>query len=110
MWFGIIWVAGGAVAICVAEQNKGAKEIELNGGIRGKVPFPHHRHQEKLEDCNICHSIFEQKAGIIDELKAQGKLKKKHVMNKLCNKCHKEKIIAGEKTGPITCAKCHLKN
>lgn len=78
-------------AVSQAVENKGAKVIALAGGKSGKVRFPHHRHQEVLVDCKICHSIFPQKAGIIEELKAQGKLKKKQVMNKLCTKCHKKR-------------------
>ncbi|MBW2409639.1 MAG: cytochrome c3 family protein [Deltaproteobacteria bacterium] len=102
-------VAGGAVALSSSQQNKGAAQIELQGGTRGKVPFPHHLHQEKLVDCQICHAVFEQKSGSIEELKAQGQLKKKHVMNKLCTQCHKQKKKAGEKSGPTTCSKCHIK-
>jgi len=90
-------------------ENKGAAEIQLPGGKRGPVLFPHHRHQDKLGDCDICHSVFPQKAGIIKELKAQGKLKKKYVMNKLCTKCHRQKKREGIKAGPTTCAKCHIK-
>lgn len=90
-------------------ENKGAAEIKLPGGARGLVFFPHHLHQDKLVDCKICHSIFPQKAGIIKELKEQGKLKKKYVMNKLCTKCHKEKKSEGLKSGPTECAKCHIK-
>jgi hypothetical protein len=102
-------VIAGAVSLSIAEQNKGAENIELYGGKRGKVHFPHHSHQEKLGNCDVCHTVFEQKTGIIEELKAQGKLKKKYVMNKLCTKCHKEKKKAGEKSGPTTCSKCHIK-
>ena len=105
----LMLVGGGAVALSNSEQNKGAEQIELPGGTRGKVHFPHHLHQDKLVDCQICHATFEQKAGIIEELKAQGKLKKKQVMNKLCTKCHKQKKKAGEKSGPTTCSKCHIK-
>jgi len=100
---------GGAVALSTTQQNNGAEQIELPGGTRGKVPFPHRLHQEKLVDCQICHATFEQKAGVIEELKAQGQLKKKYVMNTLCTKCHKEKKKAGEKSGPTTCSKCHIK-
>ena len=75
----------------------------------GKGTFPHRLHQEKLVDCQICHAVFDQKTGSIEELKAQGKLKKKHVMNKMCTKCHKQKKKAGEKSGPTTCSKCHIK-
>jgi hypothetical protein len=105
----LMLVTDGAVALCIADQDKGAQDIELAGGKRGNVTFPHRQHQEKLVDCNICHTVFEQKAGSIEALKVQGKLKPKHVMNKLCTKCHKEKKRAGEKTGPTTCTKCHIK-
>jgi hypothetical protein len=108
---GMLMVAAGSLATGgVATENKGAVEIKLPGGTRGLVPFPHHRHQDKLGDCEICHSVFPQKAGIIKALKAQGKLKKKYVMNKLCTKCHKQKKREGMKTGPTTCSKCHIKD
>ena len=107
---GMLFFAAVSIALSSAPvENKGAAEIKLPGGERGLVPFPHHRHQDKLGDCEICHSVFPQKAGIIKELKAQGKLKKKHVMNKLCTKCHKQKKKEGLKAGPTTCAKCHIK-
>ncbi len=102
-------VAGVPLTLSNTQQNKGASEIKLAGGTRGTVSFPHRLHQEKLVDCQICHAIFEQKAGSIEELKAQGKLKKKYVMNTLCTKCHKQKKKAGEKSGPTTCSKCHIK-
>ena len=109
----LISIAAIAIASSVAfstnELDKGAENIEMEGGKIGKVPFPHHQHQERLVDCQTCHSVFPQKAGSIEELKAQGKLKKKYVMNKLCTKCHKETKKAGKKTGPTTCAKCHIK-
>jgi hypothetical protein len=103
-------VFGLSAAFSEGDQDKGPVAIELEGGTRGRVPFPHHRHQESLGDCNICHSIFPQKPGSIEELKAQGKLEKKYVMNKLCTKCHKDMKIAGRKSGPLTCSKCHIKD
>ena len=102
-------VAGGAVAWSSSQQNKGAEEIELQAGTRGNVHFPHRLHQKNLVDCQICHSVFAQKIGSIEELKAQGKLKKKYVMNKLCTKCHKQKKKEGVKAGPTTCVNCHIK-
>lgn len=98
-----------ACAISFADLDKGAKEKELSGGTRGKVPFPHHKHQEKLGDCKVCHDVFPQTSGTIEDLKKQGKLKKKSVMNKLCIKCHKADKKAGKKTGPTSCSKCHKK-
>jgi hypothetical protein len=107
---GMLFFAAGSVALSNAPvENKGAAEIKLPGGTRGLVPFPHHRHQDKLGDCEICHSLFPQKAGIIKKLKEQGKLKKKHIMNILCTKCHRQKKKEGLKTGPTTCSKCHIK-
>lgn len=88
-------------------ENKGAEEIVLSGGTGGEVVFPHRRHQDSLGDCSICHTLFAQKAGSIEEMKASGELKKKQVMNSLCTHCHREKKRAGEKTGPTTCKRCH---
>jgi hypothetical protein len=104
-----IVIAGSSVAFSVVDKNKGAANIEIDGGKKGKVPFPHRQHQERLVDCKICHSVFPQKPGSIKELKGQGKLKKKYVMNKLCTKCHKAKKKAGQKSGPTKCSKCHIK-
>lgn len=100
--------AGGIGAVGGA-PDRGAAAIILEGGTSGQVAFPHQRHQEKLPDCNICHAAYPQKAGAIEELKAQGKLDKKQIMNDQCTRCHKEKKRAGEKTGPTTCTTCHAK-
>ena len=105
LFFAAVSVALGGAPV----ENKGAAEIKLPGGTRGPVPFPHHQHQNKLVDCQICHSLYPQKAGIIEELKSQGKLKKKQVMNKQCTKCHKQKKKEGIKAGPVTCKQCHIK-
>jgi hypothetical protein len=90
-------------------QNKGAADMILEGGTSGKVAFPHHRHQQALGDCNICHAAFPQKAGAIEDLKAQGKLARKQIMNEQCTQCHKEKKRDGVKAGPTTCTACHVK-
>ena len=88
----------------MAVQNQGNKTIKLNGGYKGIVDFPHYLHQDSVNNCNVCHSIFPKTEGVIKRLRAEGKLTKKQVMNKLCIKCHKEK------TGPTKCSKCHTKN
>ena len=92
-----------------SNQNIGAEKITLDGGKRGKVAFPHRGHQDRLEDCNLCHQNFPQISGSIDDLKAKGSLKKKWVMTKMCIKCHKTKKKEGLKSGPTTCSKCHVK-
>jgi hypothetical protein len=110
VWVSITVILAGAVTTgSMATQNKGAENIVLKGGQRGNVPFPHRQHQERIKDCQVCHTVFPQQAGSIEALKAEGKLKKKTVMNTLCTKCHKQKKKAGQKSGPTTCKKCHIK-
>lgn len=99
----------GAYTAAVAVENKGAADIKLAGGSRGDVPFPHHLHQSALENCEVCHAVFPQERGAIERLKAEKTLKKKKVMNGQCVKCHRAKKKAGEKTGPVKCARCHEK-
>jgi len=103
--FGILF----SVAMAAEVQNRGAPNITLEGGKKGNVYFPHHMHQDNIKDCNACHDLFPQKAGVIQDLKNQGNLKKKQVMNKKCLKCHRAKKKAGEEAGPTSCSKCHLK-
>ncbi len=98
-----------AIGIAVAEENKGAENIDLDGGKKGAIDFPHHSHQTAIGDCNACHSIFPKAAGAIKDLKTKKELKKKQVMNKTCIKCHKGMKKAGEKTGPTSCSACHVK-
>jgi hypothetical protein len=103
----LILMAGVWTAFAV--QNDGAEQIALKGGSRGVVPFPHHRHQNALQDCNVCHSLFPQESGGIERLKAEGKLVKQEVMKKHCIKCHKSLKRQGSPSGPTTCAKCHIR-
>ena len=98
-----------AAGLAVANQNPGAADISLEGGTRGNVPFPHQKHQDTLKDCSVCHDVFPQSPGAIEALKAEEKLKKKQVMNKLCTKCHKAEKKAGKPSGPTTCKTCHIK-
>jgi hypothetical protein len=93
----------------IAEQNKGAEKIVLNGASMGNVAFPHLQHQNALGDCNLCHDLFAKEAGVIDKMKAGKELEKKQVMNAKCIRCHKEKKNEGVKTGPTSCSVCHQK-
>lgn len=89
-------------------EKKGPEQITLDGGQRGVVDFPHRQHQTTLGDCNICHNIFPQKLGVIQDLKDQGRLAKKRVMN-YCIGCHRNRVKQGQKAGPTSCLKCHKK-
>lgn len=99
----MVWIAG----LSVAETNKGAKEMVIPSGTRGIVKFPHHQHQDVLKDCMLCHDLFPQQAGVIQDLKQKGILAQKQVMNKQCVNCHRARKNAGEKSGPVTCSECH---
>ena len=96
-------------AIATAAANRGPAQMELFGGDKGKVPFPHAKHQERLSDCNVCHSVFPQEHASIEKLKSAGTLKPKQVMNTQCIKCHKQEKQAGNPHGPLTCTTCHVK-
>ncbi len=92
-----------------AEENRGADQMVLEGGGSGPVPFPHHRHQAAVAQCQACHVLFPQEKGSIEKRKAGGQLAGKQVMNKLCVQCHKELKKAGGASGPTTCTQCHRK-
>jgi len=102
-------IAAGPLPLQAAES-PGAAQISLDGGDTGPVPFPHLRHQQALKDCMACHETFPQAKGAIAQLKAQGTLQPKQVMNKLCTACHKRNKAAGKVAGPITCTQCHHKS
>lgn len=95
--------------ISLAVENKGAENIQIDGGSRGEVPFTHRSHQDRLADCNVCHTLFPQESQSLAKLKETGQLKPKDVMNKLCVKCHKAEKKAGNNAGPTTCSQCHIR-
>lgn len=107
--FIITLTAGFTAGICIGGTANGPQMLSLEGGRTGNVPFPHHRHQAVLNDCNVCHDLFPQERGAIEALKAKGELKKKHVMSKHCIKCHRKMKKSGDKTGPTSCRTCHIK-
>ena len=92
-----------------ANGNQGAAEIQIDGGNRGVVPFPHQAHQNRISDCNACHAVFPQEPQALIKQKQAGQLKPKWVMNKQCVKCHRTEKKAGNPSGPTTCAKCHIR-
>jgi hypothetical protein len=99
-------LAAGVMAVDVPQ--KGPEKITLDGGQRGTVHFPHRKHQTTLNNCKICHDIFPQKLGVIKDLKDQGQLEKKRVMNH-CRDCHRSRSKERKKAGPTSCRKCHSK-
>lgn len=82
--------------------------IELSGGAKGDITFPHEIHQKALTDCQICHSIYPQKIKGISASIKSGKMEKKQAMGE-CIKCHRTNIAENKKTGPVSCGECHKK-
>jgi hypothetical protein len=101
-------VLGLSVALAAA-VNRGPDNIDIFGGQSGNVRFPHLQHQERIKDCNVCHSVFPQETEAIKKMKEKGSLKPKKVMNLQCLKCHKQEKKAGKPHGPVTCKTCHVK-
>jgi hypothetical protein len=98
-----------SAASVAASDDTGPESMSLFGGKRGDVTFPHAKHQEFLTDCMPCHDIFPKESQIIEKMKADGKLKKKVVMN-MCKKCHKDLSKKGQEAGPTSCKGCNHKS
>jgi hypothetical protein len=97
-------------ASIVFAMNRGQEKMNIDGGKRGIVPFPHHVHQKALaDDCNSCHQVFPKKSGIIKQMKTEKKLKSKEIMNTQCIKCHKDLRKKNKPHGPTSCSQCHVK-
>jgi hypothetical protein len=108
------WVVGIILSVFIstiglAVENKGAEKIQIDGGSRGAISFQHRQHQDRLGDCNVCHTMFPQESQSLARLKGNGQLKPKNVMNKLCIKCHKAEKKVGNNAGPTKCSKCHIR-
>jgi hypothetical protein len=101
----VMILVGWAVA-----QNSGSEVVVFEKGKMPQVVFPHHRHQQKLNnECNACHDLFPMQTGVIKEMILQEKLKKQQVMNSKCVKCHKDRVQAGLAAGPVKCTECHAR-
>lgn len=88
------------------KPDKGEAVMLLESGRLPAVTFPHHEHQATVNDCNVCHKMFPQEQGAIQAMQEKGALEKKAVMNH-CMDCHKERKMAGEPSGPLSCTDCH---
>ena len=88
--------------------DKGDAVMLLESGRLPATTFPHHLHQSVVKDCNVCHAMFPREQGAIQAMQEKGALEKKAVMNH-CMDCHKERKMAGEPSGPLSCTDCHAR-
>jgi len=88
-------------------KDKGAAMMQLDSGRLPSVPFPHHQHQSRINDCTVCHDMFPQKRGAIQSMHEKGEMEKKTVMNQNCIACHKKEKAGGNASGPLSCTGCH---
>ncbi|MCM0080729.1 cytochrome c family protein [Geomonas sp. Red32] len=84
-----------AIAALVLAGAAHAAEVMEFPASKGKVIFPHKKHQEMLRDCTKCH---EKGPGKIADLGQKW-------AHKTCRGCHQE---LGR--GPTACTGCHHKD
>ena len=87
--------------------------------MRPRVSFYHEDHNEKagIEDCMVCHHVYEDGKLIEDETSEDMECSECHLENdrdavfslvkvyhQQCRQCH-----LTEKKGPIMCSECHAK-
>ena len=81
---------------------------------RPPVTFYHDKHTAALEEegCDGCHPKDEEGKILFDFPKEKDETSEDALMNAYhdsCVGCHNEKSEAGEKSGPVTCGECHVK-
>jgi len=87
--------------------------------MRPSVPFMHDEHNEtaEIEECNICHHVYEDGEKADDESSEDMECSECHlsdddknpmslvkIYHVQCKRCHQER-----KAGPIMCGECHIK-
>ena len=87
--------------------------------MRPPVPFMHDEHNEtaEIEECNICHHVYEDGEKVEDESSEDMECSECHelddsenpmslvkIYHVQCKRCHQKK-----KSGPIMCGECHIK-
>ena len=99
----------GWTGIATSGENKGAENVTISAGKAGNVPFSHKNHQDKIEDCMVCHQLVPKEKNAVSELIGTGTISKQQVMNTQCIKCHRQLKLEEKASGPIACNECHRK-
>ena len=82
---------------------------------RPAVVFYHEKHTAAVEkqnkDCGVCHlSEGEKRSLKYMRLKDEDPDTVMNIYHDNCIACHKNTAAAGEKSGPVECGECHIKN
>ena len=119
---GMLFVFFAIVAILpgyTQEDIKAVNDPAFEKKLRPVVPFLHDEHNENaaIEECNVCHHLFEEGKKVEDESSEDRSCSECHtpenvenpvslvkVFHARCKGCHLEK-----KAGPIQCGECHKK-
>jgi Class III cytochrome C family len=82
---------------------------------RPAVLFHHDKHTQALakqnKDCSACHETVKDRLAL--KFKRLEDTDKQTVMNTYhdnCIACHKKSKALGQKSGPVTCGQCHVRN
>lgn len=91
---------------------------------RPAVEFNHAKHYEEYPECMECHHIYEYSDGEKEntwageeqkcsdchkQVKEEKKLDLRTAFHENCTGCHQKMRKEGEKTGPVTCGECHIR-
>ncbi|NNG00459.1 MAG: cytochrome C [Desulfobacteraceae bacterium] len=109
------------VATMLAPDTEGRADIIIIDAVaafgdleRSGVIFYHSRHTQALEksgkDCSACHQTMDGR--LSPKFMRVEDISRSMVMDTYhdnCISCHQDTLDAGEKSGPVTCGECHIR-
>lgn len=101
------------------EEVTAVEDSAFGERMRPRAVFFHEDHNEKaeIEDCNVCHHVYDGSALVEDESSEdmecsachaasdRSELNLANVYHLQCKGCHVE-----SKKGPVMCNECHVRN
>ena len=115
----IIFLLAGTFAAFSRKILKTVSDSAFTKQTRPAVAFFHDAHNERaeIEDCNVCHHMFENGERLVDDDSIEWNVRNVHyskmqddvadlirVYHLQCSGCHLK-----QKTGPVMCGECHRK-
>lgn len=102
------------------EDVTAVKDSAFKERMRPRAVFFHDAHNEtaEIEECNVCHHVYEDGELVEDESSEDSECSECHlntgdraefvlakVYHQRCRNCHLE-----QKKGPVMCSECHVKD